>query len=479
MKRILFAITLLAILVAMPALAKDIDGRTGIGVQLGIQKLVGGDHDYSNVDQNFGIWLRHGFSSKWSLQAGLEYGWVRPGALQGEDAGFTFDSVHAFYSTMLTTYVGARYHFAPDKRFSPYAGGRLGLMNWQVRDENAGDFGFFPGGPTVQGFDRTWAPVALDGNNLTVGLTLGAEYFLSESVSLEVGGRYSMIIDNNKDNIGSSALWGPAEADVNSGRWNLFLGGTWYFGGSSDSDKDGIDDEYDGCPDEAEDFDGFRDEDGCPEPDNDLDGVLDAVDSCPLDAEDIDGYRDEDGCPDPDNDRDGVLDADDGCPDEAEDIDGFQDEDGCPDPDNDGDGVLDADDKCPNTPAGVVVSADGCPLVAEIKAEIVLEGVSFALNSADLTSSSYEVLDKVVESLVAYPAVWVEIQGHTDSTGSASYNLDISSRRAASVMNYLVGKGIAPNRLNAVGYGEDLPIASNTEAKGRATNRRVELVRSN
>ena len=207
--------------------------------------------------------------------------------------------------------------------------------------------------------------------------------------------------------------------------------------------------------------------------------MLDADDNCPLDAEDFDGFRDEDGCPDPDNDNDGVIDAQDGCPDEMEDIDGFQDYDGCPDPDNDGDGVLDAADNCPDTPTGVAVGIDGCPIVAEIKAEMVLEGVSFARNSADLTAASFEVLDKVIESMKAYPNVSVEIQGHTDSTGSAAYNLDISSRRATSVMNYMTGKGIASDRLSAVGYGEDLPIADNMEAKGRATNRRVELVRTN
>ncbi len=482
MKRFLITTALmmaLMALMALPAVADDLSGRTGIGGELGIQKLIGGDHDYSNVDQNLGLWLRHGFTPKWSLEAGVDYGWVRPGATQGEDAGFTFDSTHAFYTTMLNTYAGARYHFAPDKRFGPYAGGRLGVMNWQVRDENGGDFGAFPGGPTVAGFDRTWAPADLEGTNLTVGLTLGAEYFLTESFSLDLGGRYTYIVDDNKDNIGTSALWGAGEADVNSGRWNIFMGGTLYFGGSNDDDGDGIENQFDGCPNEAEDFDGYRDEDGCPEFDNDFDGVLDGDDKCPLDAEDFDGYRDDDGCPDPDNDKDGVIDADDECPEEAEDMDGFEDQDGCPDPDNDGDGVLDADDNCPDTPAGVDVGLDGCPIVAEIKDEMVLEGVSFAHNSADLTSASFEVLDQVVESLAAYPGVRVEIQGHTDSTGSAAYNLDISSRRAASVMNYLAGKGIAPNRLTAVGYGEDLPIADNTVAKGRAANRRVELVRIN
>ena len=82
--------------------------------------------------------------------------------------------------------------------------------------------------------------------------------------------------------------------------------------------------------------------------DADGDGILDNVDKCPHEAEDKDGFQDEDGCPDPDNDGDGILDVDDKCPNEPEDHDGFADDDGCPDPDNDGDGLYDALDQCPN-----------------------------------------------------------------------------------------------------------------------------------
>ncbi len=429
----------------MPAVADNIEGRTGIGGQLGIQKLVGGNHDYSNVDQNFGLWLRHGFSPVWSLEVGANYGWVRPGALQGQDAGFTFESVHAFYTTMISGFAGARYHFAPEKRFGPYAGAHLGLMSWQVRDENRGGFGFFPGGPTVAGYDKNGNPADLEGTDLTGTFSLGAEYFLTESLSLDLGARYTLIFGNDKDNIGSSALWGPTEADVNGGRWDMFVGGTLYFGGSHDRDRDGIEDKFDGCPDAAEDYDGYRDQDGCPDLDNDDDGIADADDLCPDDAEDLDGYRDEDGCPDPDN---------------------------------DGDGVIDSNDNCPDTPAGVAVGPDGCPSAAEIKAKAVLEGVSFGHNSAELASASFAALDKLAETLAAYPQVNVEIRGHTDSSGSATYNLDISSRRAAAVREYLVGRGIAADRITAVGYGEDLPLVDNGTSEGRATNRRVEMVRT-
>lgn len=128
-----------------------------------------------------------------------------------------------------------------------------------------------------------------------------------------------------------------------------------------DNDKDQIPDLEDECPLDPEDYDGFEDSDGCPELDNDKDGVVDSLDRCPLEAEDKDGFQDEDGCPDLDNDQDGIPDTRDQCPLEPEDMDGFQDFDGCPDIDFDGDGVKDEFDKCPNTPKGMEVGTDGCP----------------------------------------------------------------------------------------------------------------------
>ena len=100
---------------------------------------------------------------------------------------------------------------------------------------------------------------------------------------------------------------------------------------AADTDGDGIPDFRDGCPRLAEDMDGFRDDDGCPDPDNDADGIPDGFDGRPLLMEDYDGFEDEDGVPDLDNDGDGIVDERDMCPDEAEDLDGFEDGDGCPD----------------------------------------------------------------------------------------------------------------------------------------------------
>ncbi len=135
--------------------------------------------------------------------------------------------------------------------------------------------------------------------------------------------------------------------------------------GGRDGDGDGIPDRRDTCPRRAEDRDGFRDEDGCPDDDNDGDGIPDIVDGAPDAPEDRDGFQDHDGVPDPDNDGDGIPDRRDACPDEAEDLDGDQDDDGCPEEftDRDGDGVRDADDLCPSRPEDLdgFQDQDGCP----------------------------------------------------------------------------------------------------------------------
>lgn len=250
-----------------------------------------------------------------------------------------------------------------------------------------------------------------------------------------------------------------------------------------DNDNDGIKDGVDGCPDLAEDFDGFEDEDGCPDLDNDGDGVPDVEDRCPNEPEDFDGFEDSDGCPDilQDSDNDGVPDDMDKCPLKAEDVDGFQDEDGCPDLDNDLDGIMDTDDQCPNEPETFngYKDEDGCPDERPIEEKFILRGINFETGSAALTPDSYAVLDQVVRSLMAYPEVRVEIKGYTDSVGDWDYNLDLSQRRADAVKNYLVNSGIATDRVVSKGYGEADPVASNKTAGGRAENRRIEFHRLN
>lgn len=152
------------------------------------------------------------------------------------------------------------------------------------------------------------------------------------------------------------------------------------------------------------------------------------------------------------------------------------------DTDDDGDGVPNRIDRCPNTPRGTKVDASGCPekrkaLFEEGKKSLVLEGVNFVTDSDELTPQSRDILDRVAESLADWPEVKVEIGGHTDSVSDGDYNLNLSQRRAEAVRRYLIDKGISAKRLEAKGYGETRPVATNDTPDGRARNRRVELTR--
>ncbi len=294
-----------------------------------------------------------------------------------------------------------------------------------------------------------------------------------------------------------------------------------------DRDGDGLKDDIDKCPDEPEDFDAFEDEDGCPEPDNDRDQILDGddrcpnipenrdgfededgcpddhandrdgdrindnIDKCPDDPEDYDGFEDEDGCPDLDNDRDKILDIDDLCPNDPEDYDKFEDEDGCPDLDNDKDRILDKDDRCPNEPETYnnVDDQDGCPDrgITELTESgiVTLEPIQFEFNKAVIKKASYPILDAVIATMNGNPDIeLIEVQGHTDERGDDAYNLDLSDRRAAAVVEYLTTHGtkqeptkpVPANRLTSQGYGETQPVDRRHNEAAWALNRRVAFI---
>lgn len=229
-----------------------------------------------------------------------------------------------------------------------------------------------------------------------------------------------------------------------------------------------------------------------PEVDTDGDGYLDSVDGCPLEPEDFDTFQDSDGCPDPDNDADGILDADDECPMQPEDVDGFADADGCPDVDNDQDGILDADDQCPGRDGEVLADVqenynayedtDGCPDVAPPPMEIVpthieIDGiVYFDYDSARIQTRSMPIIEGVAETLIAHPELTlVEVEGHTDVRGDDDYNLRLSQERVESVVDALVERGVARNRLRARGYGESRPVEQGETEAAHQANRRVEF----
>lgn len=248
-----------------------------------------------------------------------------------------------------------------------------------------------------------------------------------------------------------------------------------------------------------EDLDGCKDEDACGDPDNDADGIVDATDVCPDDAETKNNFRDTDGCPDElppeiaplprasaatDQDGDGIFDIEDRCATAAEDKDGFEDTDGCPELDNDRDGIEDGTDRCALEAETIngVTDDDGCPdkgrskVVVRGEKIVILEKVYFATGKDAILLRSFNVLKQVAAVLKANPHIQhVRIEGHTDDQGNDGANLDLSQRRANSVVAFVVKEGVDPVRLKAVGYGETLPVDDNKNAKGRENNRRVEF----
>ena len=280
----------------------------------------------------------------------------------------------------------------------------------------------------------------------------------------------------------------------------------------------------DSCPDIA----GEPAFDGCPNPDSDKDGWCDAwindetmaqkyackmTDLCP-DQPGLDDFK---GCPDADPDQDGICapfvenyslhelyfcSGVDMCPDEPEDFDNFQDEDGCPDPDNDHDGICDpwvselglldkykdlciGVDQCPMEPETIngVKDDDGCPdkgkhlffcFVYKIE---IKDKIYFDNNKATIKKKSHSLLDQLAQTIKASPDIaHLSVEGHTDDTGKYERNMTLSRQRAQAVIDYLVSKGIAPQRLTAVGYGPDKPLDPAKTSKARALNRRVEFV---
>jgi OOP family OmpA-OmpF porin len=260
--------------------------------------------------------------------------------------------------------------------------------------------------------------------NLTDALALRGEVFAEKEVNAAV-----------------TAATFPVEA---LGGLSYAIGNLELFGGASKGLTNGV-----GDPDiriiaglryrhRSEPHEGFGDSDG--------DGVQDKDDRCPNEAEDVDGFEDEDGCPDPDNDHDGIPDEEDECPELA----GPASHNGCP--------------------AKTYVRIENGKIY-------IFGKVQFRTGSAEIDSRSNQLLDQIGEALNANPQVkHVQIQGHTDNVGGRGINQKLSEARADSVKDALEKRHVDGGRLETRGYGEMRPIAPNKAAAGRAKNRRVEFV---
>ena len=318
-------------------------------------------------------------------------------------------------------------------------------------------FRFGAGGPVSVRIDFTGdyipSPIAMTSNGITDQVYWGTDFMLS----LALGGNKAPK-DSDKDGV-------PDKTDLcpNTPAGTAVDANGCPFG---DADKDGVTDNIDKCPNTP--MGATVDAAGCPS-DADGDKVLNGIDQCPNTP--MGATVDAKGCP-ADQDSDGVYNGLDKCPDTP--AGAVVNASGCP-VDSDGDGVADYLDKCPNTPAGMKVNAAGCPVLFEPgKSAMVLEGVTFASNSAVLDPTSTEILDRLANAAQYNPSgSKLEIAGYTDNTGGRAHNMKLSQARAESVMNYLISKGVPASMLTAKGYGPDLPIDPNATAAGKANNRRV------
>ena len=306
-------------------------------------------------------------------------------------------------------------------------------------------------------------------SNATANGTVGFNFWFSDNIALNLQSTFKYAFEDAAPKhfqhaAGIKIIFGGKDTD-DDGIYDKDdecpeTAGLLEFNGCPDTDGDGIEDRQDACPNEA----GLAQFGGCP--DTDGDGVADPQDQCPTVA----GLPALNGCPDADG--DGIRDDQDECPNEA----GPAENKGCPFEDRDNDGVLDKDDQCPDV-AGTVAN-NGCP---EVTAVVIAElneyskTVLFDLNKATIREESQEALNNIAEIMKEFPTTVFHIGGHTDSSGSDQYNLQLSDERAASVREYLVSQGIPASRLTSEGYGETNPIATNNTAAGRQENRRVEI----
>jgi outer membrane protein OmpA-like peptidoglycan-associated protein len=252
----------------------------------------------------------------------------------------------------------------------------------------------------------------------------------------------------------------------------------------ADSDEDGIFDRDDACAEEPGPSHVDPRKHGCPlppPPDTDGDGIADRDDACVREPGVYHQDRAKHGCPAPkDRDEDGIWDDDDACVDEPGVASNDRRKHGCPLPgDGDGDGILDTLDACPDKPGPVNTDPEqnGCPRATVTESQIIiLDRVEFDTNKATIKPQSDTILEAVLSVLTEYPAIEeLQVEGHTDDRGSHRHNLELSADRAAAVVEWLVARGVSPNRLVSKGFGPDKPIAPNETDEGRQQNRRVEF----
>ncbi len=388
--------------------------------------------------------------------------------------------------------VGARLLWAGQPGWVSYAG-QVGVVGHAERD----DFAAVPFGTDLT-FGAALGLRLLDGK-----LTLGPEAYGSTVISDSGAGfmkRASTPLEmlwGGKLHVGKAIRLGAAAGSgltqgIGSPRLRVLASVEWLPSiepppappppppAPRDLDGDGVLDRADACPREpGPERPREPARSGCPEPlDEDGDGITDATDACPRQAGPPSTDPARHGCVPLDVDGDGIVDSADACADTP----GVQNADpqrnGCP-ADSDGDGILDLEDACPGAVGEAHADSQrhGCPKARVEGGEIkISEQVKFESSSATLLPESDGLLDAVTRILLDHPEIQLlSVEGHTDNRGPTELNLQLSRARAAAVVDWLVARGVAPERVTSQGYGLERPIDSNETPEGRQNNRRVEF----
>lgn len=373
-------VSLLAVLlIAVTAQAGQREGAFSVSPMLGYQIFEGDQNTENDIVGGFS--LGYNVSKRWASELEFRYIQSETDVKGSSNEDLDIWSIGA----------NALYHFNPDELLVPYLSAGFGIMYVDV-----------------DGYD--------DDTDYVMNWGAGTKYYVNDDTALRLDLRH--IIDFHSDR-----EWDHNNNDNLDHNFMISAGLYWQFGGAPppppplppDSDRDGIRNVRDKCPD------------------TELGIMVDAV-----------------GCPP----------AKKQTPPPKKFVDG----------DDDGDGVPNSRDKCPWTDKGMLVDENGCPVTFTMKVE-------FDFDKSEVRPAYREKLRNAAEFINKYPETYFLLTGHTDKIGSDEYNIGLSKRRAAAVKKYLIEKfGIAAHLMTPRGYGESRPVDTNDTEAGRQRNRRVEVI---
>lgn len=451
------SLVIIMLVIVQFGFAQTADNKFAIGINGMSNKYVGDlggnaitDFTYSQyVLGYFGAGLSLNMYVNPSFDLGINGNYGLYGAYHSYDKKFISTK---FESSLFGHYkLNNGYIMSKDSKWSPFLSLGVGIATYgQVQD--------YP----------NWADYS--GADVIIPIGLGIKYQITDKLAAQYQYNYNITTADKRDKV---------LAGGNDAFGEHLLGVVFSLGKNKDTDKDGVADKNDLCPNTP--INVKVDEKGCPI-DTDKDGVADYMDKCPNSME---GERvDANGCT-LDSDKDGVADKDDRCPNTPAGV--KVDSKGCTIvevvkdkdciTDKDGDGIADYLDKCPDVKG--TLENKGCPGVSEETQKVfnqAMQGIQFKTNSHEIKPISNPILNNVVDVLKKNSQYTkIDVNGHTDSVGPEEYNMTLSQKRAEEVKKYLVTKGIDAARLTPKGFGESQPVADNTTPEGRYKNRRVDF----